>query len=57
MLFRSDRMARLIRNSMLDKGRLAAADVDVLGVGVAEPIYPKSNKEGNRRVEVTFVKQ
>ncbi len=53
----TDRMARLIRNSMLDKGRLAAADVDVLGVGVAEPIYPKSNKEGNRRVEVTFVKK
>jgi flagellar motor protein MotB len=53
----TDRMARLIREALMLKGKLDPAVVEALGVGAAEPIYPKNNPEGNRRVEVTFVKK
>jgi outer membrane protein OmpA-like peptidoglycan-associated protein len=52
----TDRMARLIREALLAKGKFDLAVVEALGVGSVEPIYPK-NPEGNRRVEVTFVKR
>ncbi len=53
----TDRMARLIREALLEKGKFDPAAVEALGAGSAEPIYPKSNPEGNKRVEVTFVKK
>lgn len=53
----TDRMARLIRGALLEKGKFDPATVEALGAGPAEPIYPKNNPEGNRRVEVTFVKK
>jgi outer membrane protein OmpA-like peptidoglycan-associated protein len=53
----TDRIARLIREALLEKGKFDPATVEALGVGSAEPIYPKNNPEGNRRVEVTFVKR
>ncbi len=53
----TDRMARLIREVLLEKGKFEPATVEALGAGSAEPIYPKTNVEGNRRVEITFVKR
>jgi chromosome segregation ATPase len=53
----TDRMARLLREALLEKGKFDPATVEALGAGVVEPIYPKTNPEGNRRVEVTFVKR
>jgi outer membrane protein OmpA-like peptidoglycan-associated protein len=53
----TDRMARLIREALLAKGKFDPAVVEALGAGSVEPIYPKNNPEGNRRVEVTFVKK
>lgn len=53
----TDRMARLIREALLARGKFDPALVEALGVGPAEPIYPKNNPEGNRRVELTFVKK
>lgn len=53
----TDRMARLIREALLVKGKFDPSVVEALGAGSVEPIYPKSNPEGNRRVEVTFVKK
>jgi outer membrane protein OmpA-like peptidoglycan-associated protein len=53
----TDRMARLIREALIEKGTLEPSGVEALGAGSAEPIYPKNNPEGNRRVEVTFVKR
>jgi outer membrane protein OmpA-like peptidoglycan-associated protein len=53
----TDRMARLIRETLLIKGNFDPAVVEALGAGSVEPIYPKNNPEGNRRVEVTFVKR
>ena len=53
----TDRMARLIREALLEKGKFDPATVEALGAGSAEPIYPKANIEGNRRLEVTFVKR
>lgn len=53
----TDRMARLIRETLLVKGAFDPSMIEALGAGAAEPIYPKSNPEGNRRVEITFVKR
>lgn len=53
----TDRMARLIREALIEKGGLEPAAVEALGVGSADPVYPKNNPEGNRRVEVTFVRK
>ncbi|MEI6209068.1 MAG: hypothetical protein WCP20_20005 [Desulfuromonadales bacterium] len=53
----TDRMARLIREALLTKGKFDPATVEALGAGSVEPIYPKTNPEGNRRLEVTFVKR
>lgn len=53
----TDHMARVIREVLLAKGVFEPATVEALGVGVAEPIYPKSNPDGNKRVEVTFIKR
>ena len=53
----TDQMARLLREVAVGKGKLDPAAVEALGVGQSEPIYPKSNPEGNRRVEITFVKK
>lgn len=53
----TDRMARLIREALLAKGKFEPAVAEALGAGAVEPIYPRNNPEGNRRVEVTFVKK
>ena len=53
----TDRMARLMREALLVKGKFDPTVVEALGAGSVEPIYPKNNPEGNRRVEVTFVKK
>lgn len=53
----TDQMARLLREVAVGKGKLDPADVEALGVGQSEPAYPKSNPEGNRRVEIGFVKK
>lgn len=53
----TDHMARLIREALLNKGKLEQATVEALGVGSAEPAFPKNNVEGNRRVEIIFVKK
>lgn len=53
----TDQMARFTRDWLLEKGRLDQDDVEALGVGAAEPLYPKNNVEGNRRVEIIFVKK
>jgi outer membrane protein OmpA-like peptidoglycan-associated protein len=53
----TDQMARLLREVAVGKGKLDPAAVEALGVGQSTPIYPKSNPEGNRRVEITFVKK
>ncbi|QOX79653.1 hypothetical protein FY034_12110 [Trichlorobacter lovleyi] len=53
----TDQMARFIREGLLTKGKLEQATVEALGVGSAEPVYPKGNVEGNRRVEIIFVKK
>lgn len=53
----TDQMARLARETLLTKGALDPASVEALGVGAAEPVYPKNNVEGNRRVEFIFVKK
>lgn len=52
----TDRMARMIRESVLTSGKFEPTRVEALGVGTAEPAY-KKNIEGNRRVELIFVKQ
>ena len=56
-LLPTDRVARLIRGAVVEKGKFDPAVVEALGAGTSEPIYPKSNTEGNRRVEITFVKK
>ncbi|MBI2353586.1 MAG: hypothetical protein HYV06_00925 [Deltaproteobacteria bacterium] len=53
----TDQMARLLREVAIGKGKLDPADVEALGVGQSDSIYPKSNPEGNRRVEIAFVKK
>lgn len=53
----TDQMARFTRDWLLEKGRLDQDSVEALGVGSAEPLYPKNNVEGNRRVEIIFVKK
>jgi outer membrane protein OmpA-like peptidoglycan-associated protein len=53
----TDRMARLLREALLEKGKFDPATVEALGAGPVDPIYPKTNPDGNRRVEVTFVKR
>lgn len=53
----TDQMARFMREALLTKGKFEPSVVDALGVGAAEPIFPKSNVEGNRRVEFIFVKK
>jgi len=53
----TDRMARLFREALLDKGKFEPVVVEALGAGAAEPLYPKGNPEGNRRLEVTFVRK
>jgi flagellar motor protein MotB len=53
----TDQMARLLREVAVGKGKLDPASVEALGVGQANPVYPKNNPEGNRRVEITFVKK
>lgn len=53
----TDQMARLLREVAVGKGKLDPAAVEALGVGQSEPIYPKNNPEGNRRVEIAFVKK
>lgn len=53
----TDQMARLLRQVAVGKGKLDPAAVEALGVGQSELIYPKSNAEGNRRVEIAFVKK
>lgn len=53
----TDHMARFIREGLLTKGKLEQATVEALGVGSAEPAYPRGNIEGNRRVEIIFVKR
>ncbi|MDD2499622.1 MAG: hypothetical protein PHN92_02255 [Geobacter sp.] len=53
----TDQMARLTREALLNKGKLEPATVEALGIGAAEPAYPKNNVEGNRRVEIIFVKK
>ena len=53
----TDRMARLLREALLEKGKFDPATVEALGAGSVDPIYPKTNPDGNRRVEVTFVKR
>ncbi len=53
----TDQMARLIRETVLNKGKLEPATVEALGVGAAEPAYPKNKVEANRRVEIIFVKK
>ena len=50
-------MARFIREGLLNKGKLEQATVEALGVGSAEPALAKNNVEGNRRVEIIFVKK
>lgn len=52
----TDQMARFMREALLNKGKLEPAAVEALGVGAAEPAYPKGNVEGNRRVEIVFGK-
>ncbi len=53
----TDQMARFIREKLLNKGKLEPATVEALGVGAAEPAFPKNNVVGNRRVEVVFIKK
>jgi len=53
----TDQMARFTREALLSKGKLESTAVEALGVGAAEPVYPKGNVEGNRRVEIIFVKK
>lgn len=53
----TDRMARMIREAVLGKGTFEPNRVEALGSGTAEPVAPRKNVEGNRRVELTFVKQ
>lgn len=53
----TDQMARFIREAMLTKGKLEQSTVEALGVGAAEPVYPKHNVEANRRVELIFLKK
>jgi flagellar motor protein MotB len=53
----TDQMARFMREALLTKGKFEPSVVEALGVGAAEPIFPKKNVEGNRRVEFIFVKK
>ena len=53
----TDQMARLLREVTVGKGKLEPASIEALGVGQTSPVYPKSNPEGNRRVEITFLKK
>lgn len=53
----TDQMARFVRESLLNKGKFEPSTVEALGIGSAEPAYPKNNVEGNRRVEIIFVKK
>ena len=53
----TDQMARFLREAIQTRGKLDPASVEALGVGSAEPAFPKNNIEGNRRVEIIFVKK
>jgi len=53
----TDRMARLIRSALADKAKMDLVSIEAVGAGATEPVYPKSNVEGNRRVEITFIKK
>lgn len=53
----TDQMARFLREALLSKGGFEPSVVEALGVGAAEPLYPKKNVEGNRRIEIIFVKK
>jgi chromosome segregation ATPase len=53
----TDQMARFMREDLLTKGKFEPSMVEALGVGAAEPIFPKKNVEGNRRVEFIFVRK
>jgi len=53
----TDQMARFVREALLNKGKFDPATVEALGIGAAEPVYPKKNSEGNRRIDFIFVKK
>lgn len=53
----TDQMARFVREALLSKGGFEPAAVEALGVGAAEPVFPKKEVEGNRRIEINFVKK
>lgn len=53
----TDQMARFVREALLNKGKLEPTVVEALGIGAAEPLFPKGNVEGNRRIELIFVKK
>ncbi len=53
----TDQMARFVREALLAKGKFDPATVEALGIGAAEPVYPKKNIEGNRRIDFIFVKR
>lgn len=53
----TDHMARFLREALVTGGKLDPSTVEALGVGAADPAYPKNNVEGNRRVEIIFLKK
>jgi len=53
----TDQMARFSREALLSAGTFEPSVVEALGIGTAEPVFPKSNAEANRRVELIFIKK
>ena len=53
----TEQMARVLGEQLVAKLKLDPAMVEAVGAGPAEPLYPKQNIEGNRRIEAVFTKK
>ena len=53
----TEQMARVLGEQLVAKHKLDPAMVEAVGAGPAEPLYPKQNIEGNRRIEAVFTKK
>lgn len=53
----TEQMARVLGEQMVGKYKLDPALIEAVGTGPAEPLYPKQNIEGNRRIEAVFTKK
>ncbi len=53
----TEQMARVLGEQLVGKYKLDPTLIEAVGAGPTEPLYPKQNIEGNRRIEAVFTKK